>query len=146
MAASPASAQSDPGQSCGEPLTNQLRRFSEKCLADVVTFVVSQPKMGARILNDKEKSYVTLAQSDDGLLAEAVSKFNFPLMKDDTPEALKRLGWMAPENESDNWKKKFNGDAVKSGAAAEDIGKALAAYGLQPGEAISLTIGNQVAK
>jgi hypothetical protein len=142
----PAKPQTGDGQSCAETLTEQLRRFSQKCVSDLVTFVASKPKMAARIYSDKEKYYVSLTQADDGLLAEAVSKYNFPLMKDDTPETLKRLGWSAPENESDNWKKKIASDRVKNGAAADELSEALAAYGLKQGEAISLTIGADVSK
>jgi hypothetical protein len=139
-------AQQTDTQSCAEKMTQQLRRFSEQCIADLVGYVASHPELSARISGETEKFYVTLARHNDGLVAEAVSKFNFPLMKPDTPDLLKQLGWQAPENESDNWKKAIGGDAAKTGGAAQDISKALAAYGLKPGEAISVTIGTAESK
>src|SRR4051812_36269255 len=36
-------------QSCTGQLTQQLRRFSEKCISDLVRYVASQPAIGARI-------------------------------------------------------------------------------------------------
>jgi hypothetical protein len=134
-------AQQAEDTSCSGTMTQQLRRFSEKCLSDLVTFVASQPDMTAKVYSEKEKYFVSIIRTDDGLLAEAVSKFNYPLMKEDTPEALKRLGWMPPENESDNWNKKIPADQIRAGAAAPELSRALAAYGLKPGEAISLTVG-----
>ena len=145
IGAIPSQAQQGESQSCAERLTQQLRRFSEKCLSDLVSYVASQPKMAARISGETEKYYILVAQEGDGIRAEAVSKLNYPLMKDETANALKQLGWMPPENESDNWKKGFGGDRVKSGAAAEDLAKALAAYGLTQGQAISLTVGTDIA-
>jgi hypothetical protein len=134
-------AQQGDEPSCSGTMTQQLRRFSEKCLSDLVTFVASQPDMAAKIYSEKDKYFVSVIRTDDGLLAEAVSKFNYPLMKEDAPEALKRLGWMPPENESDNWNKKIPSDQVRAGAAAQELSRALAAYGLKQGEAISLTVG-----
>lgn len=131
--------------SCSGTMTQQLRRFSEKCLSDLVTFVASQPDMTAKVYSEKEKYFVSVIRTDDGLLAEAISKFNYPFMKEDTPEALKRLGWMPPENESDNWKKKIPSDQVRAGAAAQELSQALTAYGLKQGEAISLTVGPKLA-
>jgi hypothetical protein len=138
-------AQQSDEASCSGTMTQQLRRFSEKCLSDLVTFVASQPEMAAKVYSEKEKYFVSIIRTDDGLLAEAVSKFNYPLMKEDAPEALKRLGWMPPENESDNWNKKIPGDQVRAGAAAQELSRALAAYGLKQGEAISLTVGPKLA-
>jgi type III secretion system-like peptide-binding chaperone len=138
-------AQQSDEASCSGTMTQQLRRFSEKCLADLVTFVASQPDMTAKVYSEKEKYFVSVIRADDGLLAEAVSRFNYPLIKEDTPEALKRLGWMPPENESDNWKKKIPSDQVRAGAAAQELSRALAAYGLKQGEAISLTVGPKLA-
>jgi hypothetical protein len=138
-----AAAQGD--QSCGQPLTEQLRRFSEQCLSELSAFVVSQPKLGAKVYSEKERYYLVLTRMDDGLLAEAVSRHNFPFMKAETPDLLKGLGWAPPENEADNWKKKFPLDQAKDGRVGLDLGKALAAYGLQPGEAISLTVGPNVS-
>jgi hypothetical protein len=67
------------------------------------------------------------------------------LMKAETETALKQLGWSPPENESDNWKKHFSRDRVSAGAAAEDLAKALSAYGLRQGQAISLTVGTETS-
>ena len=53
---------------------------------------------------------------------------------------------MPPENESDNWKKMIDADRMNIGVVAEDLSKALAAYGLKKGEAISLTIGTNLSK
>jgi hypothetical protein len=140
-----AQGQQSEGQSCAEKLTQQLRRFSEKCLSDLVSYVASHPKMAAKIYGETEKYYIVVAQDGDGLRAEAVSKFNYPLMKDETANTLKQLGWLAPENESDDWTKRFGSDRVRSGAAAEDLAKALAAYGLKQGQAISLTVGTDIS-
>jgi len=145
MSPMPSGAQQSDAQSCAEKLTEQLRRFSEKCLSDLVSYVASQPKMAAKIYSQTDKYYILVAQDGDGVRAEAVSKFNYPLMKDETADALKQLGWMAPENESANWKKQIGREPVKSGAAAADLAKALTAYGLKQGEAISLTIGPDVS-
>jgi alpha-mannosidase len=138
-------AQQEKEPSCAETMTEQLRRFSEKCLSDLISFVASQPDMSAKVYSEKEKYYIVLTRTGDGLLAEAVSKFNYPLMKADTPDILKQLGWAAPENESDNWKKSVSSDSVKTGGAAQDLSSALSAYGLKPGEAISLTVGPKLS-
>ncbi len=131
-------------QTCAGPLTQQLRRYSEKCLSDLVRYVASQPGMGARILSESDKYYILLVKDAKGFRTEAVSQFNFPMMKDETAEGLKRLGWMAPENESDNWKKPIS--AENAGAAAQDVARALEAYGLKKGDAISLTVGTELSK
>ena len=141
----PAPAQQGAEPSCAETLTEQLRRFSDKCVSDLVTYVASQPTMAAKIYSEKEKYYVALTRTDEGLLMEAVSKANHPLMKPDTPDLLKQLGWEAPENESDNWKKSVSRDAVRNGDASRQVIEALGAYGLKPGEAVSLTIGPKVS-
>ncbi|UEM24689.1 hypothetical protein JL100_031265 (plasmid) [Skermanella mucosa] len=138
-------AQQPEQPSCAGVMTEQLRRFSEQCLSDLATFVASQPEMAAKVYIEKDKSYVTLTRTQDGLLAEAVSKFNHPLMKADTPDILKRLGWAAPENESDNWKKDIDSAGLADGSAARELGKALEAYGAQQGEAISLTVGPKLS-
>jgi hypothetical protein len=140
-----ANAQQNGAPSCAEKMTEQLRRFSEKCLSDLLAYVAAQPKMAARVASETEKFYVVITRDGDGLRAEAVSKFNFPFMKDDTANTLKQLGWLPPENESANWKKHIGGERVRSGAAAEDITKALAAYGLTSGEAITLTVGPDIS-
>lgn len=137
-------AQESQGQSCGESLTQQLRRFSEKCIADLVAFVVSTPDRSARIAGEAEKFYVALNRQDGKLVAEAVSKFNYPMLKPETAERLKQLGWAAPENESDNWKKDLG--STPNETAARDIADALAAYGLKPGEAMSLTVATGTIK
>ena len=74
-------AQQGDEASCAGTMTQQLRRFSEKCLSDLVTFVASQPDMTAKVYSEKEKYFVSVIRTGDGLLAEAVSKFNYPLMK-----------------------------------------------------------------
>jgi alpha-mannosidase len=140
-----ATAQQSNDPTCAETLTEQLRRFSEKCISDLVSFVSSQADMTAKIYSEKEKYYIILTRTDDGMLAEAVSKFNYPLMKADTPDILKRLGWEAPENESDNWKKRVSSDIIRSGNAAREVSEALSAYGLKQGEAISLTVGPKLS-
>ncbi|MEZ0168038.1 hypothetical protein [Microvirga sp. TS319] len=131
--------------SCTGTMTQQLRRFSEQCLSDVVTFVESQPGMTAKIYGEQEKYFITLTRTDQGLLAEAVSKYNYPLMKPDTPDILKQLGWAPPENESDNWTKTIGLGRGASGDAAQEVSRALSAYGLKHGEAISLTVGPKIA-
>ena len=136
-----ASAQGDDAQSCSERLTEQLRRYSEKCVTDLVAYVASEEKMAAKIYSENEKYYVTIARTGDGLLAQAVSKYNYPFMKSEIEGTLKQLGWAPPENESDNWKLKISGEDVRSGRAATEVSKALAAYGMKAGEAMSLTVG-----
>jgi hypothetical protein len=145
MAALAAHAQESDGPSCAEKMTEQLRRFSEKCVSDLVSYVASQPKMAARVASETEKFYVVLIRDADGLRAEAVSKFNFPFMKDDTANTLKELGWLPPENESANWKRHMGGDRIRTGAAAEDLTKTLMAYGLKNGQAITLTVGPEIS-
>ena len=134
-------AQQDAGQSCAERMTEQLRRFNEECLSDLVSYVASQSGLSAKVSSEREKYYVELTRNNGDLIAEATSKSNYPLMKDDVANTLKQLGWTPPENESDDWKKRISGDDVRNGVAAEDIAKALAAYGLKKGEAITVTIG-----
>ena len=143
-ASNAAHARQSEGQSCAEPLTQQLRRFSAKCLSDLVAFVASQAKMGAKVYSETEKYYILVTRDGDGVRADAVSRFNYPFMKEGTENTLKQLGWQAPENESDNWRKRFSIDHARTGAAAEELGKALAAYGLTQGQAISLTVGADV--
>ena len=145
MGSIPAKAQQAEGQSCSGEMTQQLRRFSEKCLSDLLSFVAAKPKMSAKIYSENEKYYVTLIQDGKGLRAEAVSRLNFPLMKSDTETALRQLGWTAPENEGDNWKKQIGAAPGQDAVAAEDLGKALAAYGLKRGDAISLTVSPDIS-
>ncbi len=138
-------AQQQKEPSCAETMTEQLRRFSEKCLSDLISFIALQPDMTAKVYSEKEKYFVSVIRSEDGLLAEAVSKFNYPYMKADTPDILKQLGWVAPENESDNWKKTVSSDSVRTSSAAQELSSALRAYGLKQGEAISLTVGPKLS-
>jgi hypothetical protein len=145
MAPLPAGAQEGEDQSCAEQMTDQLRRFRQECLADLVSYVASQPEMSAKILSEDEKYYVILTRDGEGLRAEAVSRFNYPLMQADTENTLNRLGWTPPENESDNWQKEFGAGPAESAAVAEQLGEALAAYGLEQGEAISLTVGTEIS-
>jgi hypothetical protein len=63
-------------------------------------------------------------------------------MKPETADALKELGWMPPDNEAGNFRKRFAADAPPA-RTAEDLAKALSAYGLTSGEAMSLTVGTQ---
>jgi hypothetical protein len=145
LAPTAAQAQED-GQSCTGQLTQQLRRFSEKCISDLVGYVASQSEMGVRISSESGNYYVLLVNDAKGFRAEAVSKFNFPMVRDETIDSLKRLGWAPPENESDNWKKPIDADRANTGTAAEDVTEALEAYGLKKGEAISLTVGAKFSK
>jgi hypothetical protein len=101
--------------------------------------------MTAKVYSEKEKYYIVITRTNEGLLTEAVSKFNYPLMKSDTPDILKQLGWAPPENESDNWKKTISSDSVRTGRGAEELSSALSAYGLKQGEAISLTVGPKLS-
>jgi hypothetical protein len=100
-----AEAQPSGDQACAGPLTEQLRRYSEQCLSDLIGYVAAQPVMGARVSGESDKYYVLVVKDAKGFRAEAVSRFNFPMMRDDTAARLKGLGWIAPENEGDNWKK-----------------------------------------
>ena len=109
-------------------MTEQLRRFNEQCLTDLVSFVASQPKASARVLGEKLKLYVQLTRTGAGLDAEAVSRANFPFMEAKTADALEQLGWSPPENEEGNFRKRFAADAPPA-RTAEDLAKALSAYG-----------------
>jgi hypothetical protein len=71
--------------------------------------------------------------------AESVSRQNFPYVKPETEQALKSLGWTPPEVEFGGFKREFGEGDVKSGSAAQEIAKALQAFGMTPGEAISVT-------
>src|SRR3954451_2792613 len=126
-------AQATPGESCGEKLTNQLRRFNEKCLGDLVAYVGAAPKGTARIVNEAEKYWIKLAHTDEGLRVEGVSKAEYPLMKPDTEAGLKALGWQPPEHECGSFRIVFGRAEVTSVAAAEELGKVLRAYGITPG-------------
>ena len=142
LAPLPAGAQTGE-QSCAGPMTEQLRRLSEQCLSDLVAWVAAQPKARARILNEADKWFIQLVRTPQGIEAEAASKVNVPLMKPGTEEALRNLGWQPPDNEAGGYKKRFPADAAASRAAADDLAKAFAAYGLTRGAAISLTVGTQ---
>src|SRR5215218_4269704 len=112
------SQQPTESQSCSGKMTEQLRRFNEQCLTDLVSYVASQPKASARVLGEKLKFYVQLTRTGAGLDAEAVSRANFPFMEAKTADA-------------------------PPARTAEELAKALSAYGLTSGEAMSLTIGTQ---
>jgi phage protein D len=45
-------AQPGDDASCSGTMTQQLRRFSEKCLSDLVSFVASQPDMTANVYSE----------------------------------------------------------------------------------------------
>jgi hypothetical protein len=129
-------------QSCSGVMTEQLRRFNEQCLSDLVSFIASHPKATARILGEKSKFYVELTRTPNGLEGEAVSRANFPFMAEATAYKLKELGWSPPpDNEEGNFRKRYATDGVPR--TAEDLAKTLAAYGLNPGEAMSLTVARQ---
>ncbi len=138
-------AQPSDGPSCAGQLAEQLTRFSEKCISDLVSYVASRPQVRARIAGENEKYYVMLIKDAKGFRAEAVSKFNFPFMRDETAAALKRLGWAPPEEENDNWKKPIAGNGAPNGVV-RDVIEALQAYGLKQGEAISLTVGTEASR
>lgn len=137
MPAAPKAQPSD-GPPCTGRLAAQPRRFSASCIADLVAFVAARPRAEARIAAESERYYVRLVKDAKGFRAEAVSKFNFPFMRDETAAALKRLGWAPPEEENDNWKKP--GDGTTAEALSRDVTEALRAYGLKPGDAILLTV------
>ncbi len=136
-------AQTGDAQSCAGPLTQQLRRFSEKCLGGLVAYVAAQPRAGAKISSERDNYYVLLVKDAKGFRIEAVSKFNYPMMPDETAARLKRLGWAVPENEGDNLRKAA--DADKPADVAHDTVEALQAYGMKPGDAVSLTVGPDVS-
>jgi hypothetical protein len=117
-----------------------LRRFNEQCLTEVVTFTGSLPKGSARIASEKDKYYVTVSRSGNGVEAESVSRQNFPYTKPETEQALKSLGWTPPEVEFGGFKRAFGDADVRSGSAAQEIAKALQAFGMKTGEAISVTV------
>ncbi|WP_207482327.1 TY-Chap domain-containing protein [Arenibaculum pallidiluteum] len=135
-----AAAQQTGPSSCAGTMTLQLRRYSESCLTELVSYVATHPRMAAKIAAEDEKYYVIVTNDGSGVRAEAVSKFNYPLMKDSTADSLKQLGWQAPENEGGNWTKHLGTEA----AAVEEVAKALRAYGMDQAEALSLTIGTEV--
>ena len=138
----PALAQQPPaeGQSCAGRMTDQLRRFNEQCLSDLVAYVAAQQKATAKVLGEKSKFYVQITRTAGGLDGEAVSRANYPLMSPETAEALKALGWAPPDNEEGTFRTRFAADAPAA-RTAEDLAKTLAAYGLGRGEAIAVTIG-----
>ena len=125
-------------QTCSGKMTEQLRRFNEQCLSTLVSYVGSQPKAVARVMGEKAKFYVQITKTANGLEGESVSRANFPFMTTETADTLKRLGWTPPDNEAGNFKKRFEPDAPAR--TAERIAETLAAYGLEKGEAISLTV------
>lgn len=134
-----AAAQTGDDTSCAQKLDQQLRRFNEQCVAQLVTFTESLPKGSARIASEKDKYYVSISRTGNGMQAESVSRQNFPYVKPETEQALKSLGWTPPEVEFGGFKREFGEGDVKSGSAAQEIAKALQAFGMTPGEAISVT-------
>lgn len=135
-----ASAQTGGDTSCAQRLDQQLRRLSEQCVAQLVMFTGSLPKGSARIASEKDKYYVSISRTADGVLAESVSRQNFPFMKPEIEQTLKALGWTPPDVEFGGFKREFAQGDVQSGGAAREIVKALQAFGIAPGEAISLTV------
>jgi hypothetical protein len=65
-------------QSCSGQLTQQLRRFSEKCISDLVGYVAFRPEMGARISSESEGYYVLLVNDAKGFRAEASASSTSP--------------------------------------------------------------------
>lgn len=135
-----AEAQTGEAASCAQRLDAQLRRLSEQCVQDLVGFTASLPKGNARIASEKDKYYIRLRHLENGLQAECVSKENFPYMKPDTEAQLKALGWTPPDVEFGGFKRSFTEADVRSGVVARALLEALRAYGMAPGEAISVTI------
>ena len=140
LLASGADAQTNPDTSCAQKLSEQLRRFNEQCISELVTFTASLPKGSGRIASERDKYYIQLVRAGEGLEAESVSKQNFPYLKRETEDALKALGWTPPDVEFGGYKRVFEVADVRSGAAAQEVAKALQAYGLATGEAISITV------
>jgi hypothetical protein len=66
-------------------------------------------------------------KSERGLRAEAVSKANYPFMRDEPAAALKANGWSAPDNESGDFWRLFSADDVRGGSDAQELKKALRA-------------------
>jgi hypothetical protein len=138
--ASAAMAQTGSDTSCAERSDQQLRRFNEQCIGQVLAFTETMPKGSATIASEKDKYYVKISRAGGGLQAESVSRQNFPYLKPETEQALKSLGWTPPDVEFGGFKREFGDQDVKSGGAAQEIAKALQAFGMMPGEAISITV------
>lgn len=136
-----ARAQTGSGTSCAEQVDEQLRRFSEQCIGEVLTKTQALPNGSARIASEKDKYFIKLSRVPNGLEAESVSRQNDPYLKPETEQALKALGWTPPEVEFGGFKRRFGDADVRSGGAAREIVKAFQAFGLMPGEAISITVG-----
>ncbi len=75
FAASAGGAQ-EADKGCAGRMTEQLRRFNETCLNDLVRHLSGSPKGSARIWNENQKFYIKLTRAGAGLRAEAVSKYN----------------------------------------------------------------------
>ena len=75
--------------------------------------------------------------------AEAVSKANYPFMREEAAAALKANGWSAPDNEFGDFWRVFSADDVRRGGVAQELEKALGAYGLSPGEALSVSASDK---
>lgn len=136
----PAQAQTGNEASCGQKLDAQLRRFSEECVRDVVSFTASLPKGDARIASEADKYYVRILRGENGLGAETVSKQNLPYLKPETEVALKALGWTPPDVEFGGFKRSFTDADVRSGVAAEAVVRALETFGLKAGEATAVSV------
>ena len=128
---------------CTGTMTEQLRRFNEACLGEVVKHLSAAPKGSARIWSENEKFYIKLTRADAGLRAEAVSKYNHPLMKDDTEAKLKSFGWSPPDHEHGDLTRSFTAQDVTDGSAVRELDRALRAYGISTGEALSLTVSDR---
>lgn len=133
----------DADKGCTGTMTEQLRRFNEACLGDVVKHLSGTPKGTARVWSENEKYYIKLTRADAGLRAEAVSKYNHPLMKDDTEAKLKSFGWAPPDHEHGDLTRSFTPQEVADGSAVRELDRALRAYGMSTGEALSLTVSDK---
>ena len=140
LLASGAGAQTSSDTSCAQKLSEQLRRFNEQCVSEFVTFTASLPKGNGRIASERDKYYVRLVRAGEGLEAESVSRQNLPFVTREMEDALKALGWTPPDVEFGGYKRVFAAADVRSGTAAQEVVKALQAYGLSTGEAISITV------
>ncbi len=133
----------EPDRGCAGKMTEQLRRLNESCLGDLVKHLSGLPKGTARVWNENDKFYIKLTRADAGMRAEAVSKYNYPLMKEDTEVALKSFGWSPPDHEHGDFFRAFTPQELRDGSAVRELDRALRAYGMSTGEAISLTVSDQ---
>jgi hypothetical protein len=143
MGAVSAGMAQEPDRGCAGKMTEQLRRLNESCLGDLVKHLSGLPKGTARVWNENDKFYIKLTRADAGVRAEAVSKYNYPLMKEDTEVALKSFGWSPPDHEHGDFFRAFTPQELSDGSAVRELDRALRAYGMSTGEAISLTVSDQ---